>query len=217
MILVKFHQHYQPEDISVKGNELCWMLGPPLQTNKYKSCNQRYTVIIRAVSNRPFPSFKKHWPSKWDFIGKKKVHGKMTFCLNSNRKLFHVFALIDCKYSRFQKGLGQLTDGLSDVIESRFAVFSNSFSKKVSLWPSKAGAFPKQGWLGSIGAALSSLVVVSPLFWGDEYWQPPQRSNSQEITLTNLKNWEPYITKNAFKKTVRTGRSNRSFWKWNFC
>ena len=144
----------------------------------------------------------------------KKVHGKMTCCLNENRI---DFALIVRKYLRFKKGLGQLTDGLSDVIESRFAVFSNSFSKKVSLWPSKAGAFPKQGWLGSICAALSSLVVVSPLFWGDEYWQPPQRSNSQEITLTNLKNWEPYITKNAFKKTVRTGRSNRSFWKWNFC
>lgn len=58
----------------------------------------------------------------------------MTFCLNSNRKLFHVFALIVCKYSRFQKGLGQLTDGLSDVIESRFAVFSNSFSGKRSVF-----------------------------------------------------------------------------------
>ena len=71
MILVKFHLYYQPEYISVEGNELCWMLDPPLQSNKYTSCHERYTVIIRAVSDRPFPIFKKHWPSKWDFVVQK--------------------------------------------------------------------------------------------------------------------------------------------------
>ena len=127
----------------------------------------------------------------------------MTSCLNQNRKLFQVFPLIVSKYARFQKGLGQLTDHLSDVVESRLAVFSNSFSGKRSAFdPQKREHFQNSDWLGSICAALSSLVVVSPLFWGDEYWQPPPRSNSQEITLTNLKNCEPYTTKTAFKSEL---------------
>ena len=126
----------------------------------------------------------------------------MTSCLNQNRKLFQVFPLIVSKYARFQKGLGQLTDHLSDVVESRLAVFSNSFSGKRSAFdPQKREHFQNSDWLGSICATLSSLIVVSPLFRGDEYWQPPQRRNSQEITLANLKNCEPYITKNAFKKS----------------
>ena len=94
------------------------------------------------------------------------------FCLNKNRKLFQDFALIvNCKYSRFQKGLSQLTDGLSDVVESRFAVFSNSFSGKRSVFdPQKREHLQNSGWPGSICTALSNLAVFSPLFWGDECW-----------------------------------------------
>lgn len=165
-------------------------------------CNQTNIQVVMNVTLSSLEQFKKTLTFKMRLSSAKKSIGKWLFVwtrIENNFKILHKF--IVCKYPRFQKGLGQLTDSLSDVVESRFAVFLKFvFGKTVSLLSSQAETFPKQ-WLARLDLcrALESRHCFSPASRRLELAPSPKKQ------LTNFKNYEPYITKNAFKKSELAG------------